>query len=53
MTDLNLIAGGTDYSALGKSYVIFICTFDYFRKGEPVYTFANRCLELTWLELGG
>lgn len=52
MIDLNLIAGGTDYSALGKNYVIFICTFDYFGGGEPVYTFANRCLELPWLELG-
>ena len=52
MIDLNLIAGGMDYSALRRSYVIFICTFDYFGEGEPVYTFTNRCMELPWLELG-
>ena len=50
--DLNLLEKGADYSELGRSYVIFICTFDYFKSGLPVYTFTNRCSELRELELG-
>ena len=50
--DLNMLEKGADYSELGRSYVIFICTFDYFKSGLPVYTFTNRCSELRELELG-
>lgn len=52
MIDLNLIEKGEDYLALKESYVIFICTFDFFNRGIPVYTFTNRCKELSDLELG-
>lgn len=50
--DLNLIGKGVDYSELNKSFVIFICTFDFFERGIPVYTFTNRCKELLEVELG-
>lgn len=52
MIDLNLIEKGADYKQLCKSFIIFICTFDFFKKGLPVYTFTNRCSELLELELG-
>lgn len=52
MIDLNMIEKGADYSELRKSFVIFICTFDFFGKELPVYTFTNRCRELPELELG-
>ena len=52
MIDLNQIDKGVDYKELNRSYVIFICMFDYFKKGLPVYTFTNRCSEFRDLELG-
>lgn len=52
MIDLNLIEKGADYNELKKSYIILICTFDYFKRGLPVYTFTNRCTENLELELG-
>ena len=39
------------YHQLRPQYVIFICTFDPFGKGEYVYTFTNRCHEVADLEL--
>ena len=36
---------GTDYTALKKCYVIFICTFDYFKKDAPVYFFRSWDVE--------
>ena len=35
--DLDCLEKGADYTALKKCYVIFICTFDYFKKDAPVY----------------
>ena len=35
--DLDCLEKGADYKALKKCYVIFICTFDYFKKDAPVY----------------
>ncbi|WP_205694221.1 Rpn family recombination-promoting nuclease/putative transposase [Clostridium manihotivorum] len=43
--DLDLINKGEDYTKLTKSYIIFICTFDYFNAGRHKYTFENICLE--------
>ena len=37
--DLNMIAKGESYDILKESYVIFICTFDFFEKGRSVYEF--------------
>ena len=50
--DLNQIEKGADYDELKNNMVIFICTFDHFGKGLPVYTFSNRCKEVLELELG-
>ena len=39
--DMDFLDSGKPYSKLKRSYVIFICTFDYKGKGEPVYHFQN------------
>ncbi len=39
--DLDCLEEGADYTKLKKCYVIFICTFDYFKKDEPVYLFRS------------
>ena len=52
MIDLNLISSGENYEKLRTSYIIFICTFDAFGKGLPVYTFKNTCEEDPALKLG-
>lgn len=39
--DVDMLMAGTDYRDLKKSYVIFICTYDYMGKGEPVYFFQR------------
>ena len=43
--DIDCIQKGQDYRELTKSYIIFICTFDYFKGGRHKYTFENVCLE--------
>ncbi len=45
MIDLNLIKKGEDYKSLRKCYIIFICTFDPFKKGLYRYEFENRCID--------
>ena len=52
MIDLHILEAGEDYSALRRSFVIFICTYDPFGKGRWVYTFENRCLEDFGIALG-
>lgn len=52
MIDLNLIEKGTPYTALNKSFIIFICTFDPFGRGLYRYTFQNLCTENSELSLG-
>lgn len=39
--DIDQIKQGTKYSELKHSYVIFICTYDYYGKEQAVYTFQN------------
>ncbi len=51
MIDLNLIEKGAKYSDLKRSFVIFICLTDPFKRNLPVYRFANRCDKLSELEL--
>ena len=41
----DMLRKGKLYGELRKSYVIFICTFDPFKKGLPVYHFTYRCSE--------
>ncbi len=45
MMDANELLSGVDYGALNDSYVIFICTFDLFKKGQYIYKFKNYCVQ--------
>jgi predicted transposase/invertase (TIGR01784 family) len=52
MVDLNLIQKGEDYDDLPETVILFICTFDFFKKGLPFYVFENRCEAMPELLLG-
>ncbi len=43
--DINLMAKGMEYKDLRESYIIFICTRDYFGHGLRKYTYENICHE--------
>ena len=45
LIDKDILPKGEDYKKMKKSIIIFICTFDVFKKNLPVYSFANVCLE--------
>ena len=51
LLDIDLLQQGQEYDLLPPTYVIFICVFDFFTKGNYVYTFKKRCLENLELEL--
>ena len=48
----NMLRKGMHYRELKKAYVIFVCTFDPFGAGLPVYHFTYRCKEKTGLQMG-
>ena len=48
----NMLRKGMHYRELKKAYVIFVCTFDPFGAGLPVYHFTYRCNENRNLQLG-
>ena len=48
----NMLRRGMHYRELRKAYVIFICTFDPFGTGLPVYHFTYRCKENGNLQMG-
>ena len=48
----NMLRKGMHYRELKKAYVIFICTFDPFGAGLPVYHFTYRCSENCNLLMG-
>lgn len=50
--DMDLLEKGHIYEELKPTFIIFICTFDPFHQGLPIYTFRNRCIEQEGLELG-
>ena len=52
LIDLDLLEKGADYSELNKSFVIFICTFDFYGFDRYKYTFSNKCDEVDGLEYG-
>ena len=43
--DNDQLLKGREYEELPITYVIFICTFDYFREGRHIYTFEKTCRE--------
>ena len=47
LLDINLLQA----DLLPPTFIIFICVFDFFEKGNYVYTFKKRCLENLELEL--
>ena len=51
LLDFDLLQAGQPYDLLPPTYIIFICIFDFFEKGNYVYTFKKRCLEDLKLEL--
>ena len=51
LLDFDLLQAGQPYDLLPPTYIIFICIFDFFEKGNYVYTFKKRCLENLELEL--
>ena len=48
----NMLEKGKEYSCLRKSYVIFVCAFDPFNQGLPIYHFTYRSRENPVLEMG-
>lgn len=52
MLDLSILGKGISYKDLRKSFVIFLCTFDLFGHGLPIYTFERRCMQDESLALG-
>ena len=44
--DLDCLKEGEDYAKLKKCYVIFLCTFDYFKKDEIAKNFKNSGVPL-------
>lgn len=45
LIDTDKLKHGQHYSALGESFIIFICPFDRFKCGRHIYTFRERCDE--------
>ena len=45
LMDIEATQRGTMYKGLKENIVIFICLFDPFGAGEPVYTIRNKCDE--------
>lgn len=43
--DINQLERGSNYDQLRPSFVIFICTFDPFGRGQYRYSFQNMCAE--------
>lgn len=52
LIDLDIMEPGMSYTELNRSFVIFICTFDYYGKDHYKYTFTNKCSEIENLEFG-
>lgn len=45
LIDIDMLRKGDNYSNLKESYILFICTYDPFGLGLPVYTFESLCRE--------
>ncbi len=51
MIDLDYLEKGHAYKELPDSYIIFLCTFDLFKRGYHKYSFTPKCREVENLEL--
>ena len=52
LISMDMLRRGMNYPELRKSFVVFICTFDPYGKGLPVYHFTYRCKEDDALQMG-
>ena len=52
LISMDMLRRGLKYTKLRKSYVVFICTFDPYGQGLPVYHFTYRSKEDISLEMG-
>lgn len=52
LLDADALDKGQSYDMLKESYIIFICPFDVFEKGYPIYSFDRTCLEDINVKLG-
>ena len=52
LIDNDSLEKGNHYWQLGTSYIIFVCTFDYFKRGNHFYSFRERCDQDTNLLMG-
>ena len=52
LTSIHQKKGKHEYNELCHSYVIFICTFDYYQKDYYKYTFTYKCDEIEGLAKG-
>ena len=52
LISMDMLRRGMNYPELRKSFVVFICTFDPYGKGLPVYHFTYRCKEYNALQMG-
>ena len=50
--DISFLSPGMDYKELKKSFIIFICNYDEYRRGRCIYTFENTCREEPDLKFG-
>lgn len=51
LQDISFLDKGNVYLDLPETYILFVCLFDLFGKGLPVYTFENMCAEYEGLPL--
>lgn len=51
VSDVDHLSAGMDYGMLPDTYVVFICTFDPFKRGLPRYDFRNVCIDDPGIEL--
>ncbi len=51
LLDMDNLLKGQHYSELKESFVIFLCLYDPFEKGLPVYSFDRVCKENTDIDL--
>ena len=42
--DIDNTPKSAEYKDLKQNYVVFICTFDPFHQGKPIYNFQNYCI---------
>ena len=52
LTDMDSLHRNEDYEDLKKSYVIFICNFDLFKRGFRRYVFRTLCVDDPSIEMG-